>query len=55
MSMAKSPLISIIMPVYNTGEILKKIKVKTSPDYVILDGDKLIVICYDTVYTYELK
>ncbi|MCR5119483.1 MAG: hypothetical protein K6B44_07685 [Lachnospiraceae bacterium] len=38
-----------------TGEILKKIKVKTSPDYFVLDGDKLIVICYDTVYTYELK
>ncbi len=38
-----------------TGKVLKKIKVKTSPDYFILDGDKLLVICYDTVYTYELN
>lgn len=38
-----------------TGAVLKKIKVKTSPDYFYLDGDTLYVICYDTAYTYSLK
>ncbi len=38
-----------------SGKLLKQIKVKTSPDYFILDGDKLVVACYDTAYTYELK
>ena len=38
-----------------TGKILKKTKVKTSPDYFAIDDGKLYVICYDTIYTYELK
>ena len=38
-----------------TGAVIRRQKVKTAPDYIILKGDQLFVRCYDTDYVFSIR